>query len=192
MPAIIFQPLRNWLIQKSNMKITSILMIPILLALISCAKIEHLTSSLLSDKEKQAEAGYGEDPASMIAFETAVRNSIEPFIDAETIYENVYFGPNSAELDETAKAVLWKKILWLEENPDTVVVIQGHSDYVGPETDNLIMGERRAESVQAFWVELGVDPERLITVSYGEERLADWGKSPESHAKNRRVSFAIR
>jgi outer membrane protein OmpA-like peptidoglycan-associated protein len=72
------------------------------------------------------------------------------------------------------------------------VVIEGHSDKSGDETANLIVGERRAESVRNFLVKMGVDGKRLITVSYGEEHLADPGNTKEGQAKNRRVTFSIR
>lgn len=174
------------------MKTIIILIIFTIGTLVSCAKIEHLAESLPFGRTKTVDAGYGDDPASMIASETAIRNNIEHFINKQTIYETVYFGPNSAILDEAAKEILWKKILWLEENPATVVVIEGHSDSLGSETANLIMGERRSESVKAFLIELGIADERLITVSYGEERLADSGETEEGRAKNRRVTFSIR
>jgi outer membrane protein OmpA-like peptidoglycan-associated protein len=159
----------------------------------ACAKVPFLNEAFFSVKEKiTVGAGYGNDPASMIASQIVIRNNLDPFIDSKTIFENVYFGPYSTELDDDAKGILWKKILWLEENPSTVMVIEGHSDKSGHETANLIMGMRRAASVKTFFIERGVDKRRLITVSYGEERLADRGKTNESHAKNRRVTFSIR
>lgn len=175
---------------------TRFIIIPITIifgVMISCTKMNFLDKSLFSDgKMLTVDAGYGNDPASMIASQIVIRNRLEPFVDSKTIFEKVYFGPYSTELDENTKGVLWKKILWLEENPSTVVVIEGHSDKSGNEIANLIVGERRAESVRAFLVEMGIDGRRLITVSYGEERLADTGKTKESHVKNRRVTFSIR
>lgn len=138
------------------------------------------------------EPGYGDAPADMIALQTAIRSSMEPFIDSKTIYENVYFKPNSAVLDNAGKEILWKKILWLVENPGMALVIEGHSDRLGSEIANLIMGQRRAASVKVFFVEMGIPDEQLVTISYGEERLADPGETEESRAKNRRVSFSIR
>lgn len=177
---------------KFRLKLTIILMIVSMESILSCAKIELFAKSFTSSQEKIEDAGFGDDPASKIASETVVRNCQEPFINAQTIYENVYFGPNSKDLDETARAILWKKILWLEENPGQVLVIEGHSDSRGPEMDNLIMGIHRANSVKAFLVEIGANADRLITISYGEERPADLENTETSQAKNRRVSFSIR
>jgi peptidoglycan-associated lipoprotein len=174
-------------IYKTNLSI--ILMSIIFGSLISCANIKFLGSGKDTMTVKE---GYGVDPASMIAAEIATRNKFEPFVNAKTIFEKVYFGPYSTDVDAGAKEILWKKILWLEENPDTVVVIEGHSDKSGDETANLIVGERRAESVRNFLVKMGVDGKRLITVSYGEEHLADPGNTKEGQAKNRRVTFSIR
>jgi peptidoglycan-associated lipoprotein len=162
-------------------------------SLISCANIKFMDGILGSSMDTMTvKEGYGVDPASMIASEIVIRNKLEPFVNAKTIFEKVYFGPYSTDVDERAKEILWKKILWLEENPNTVVVIAGHSDKSGAETANLIVGQRRAESVKNFLVEMGVDGKRLITVSYGEEHLADSGNTQESQANNRRVTFSIR
>lgn len=158
--------------------------------LFSCAGL-HLSEESFSSQQT-IDSGYGSDIAGKIAFETVVRNSIEPFVDSQTIYEKIYFGPNSAVLEDTAKEILWKKILWLEENPGKVLVIEGHSDTSGKEVSNLIMGYRRAESARKYLIELGADQRKVIAVSYGEEHPADLGRSKESHAKNRRVSFSIR
>jgi outer membrane protein OmpA-like peptidoglycan-associated protein len=181
------------LIKNRKTKLSVSLMIIIFGCINACAKITFLDGAFFSYKEEvTVDAGYGNDPASMIAFQIVIRNNLDPFVDSGTIFENVYFGPYSIGLDENAKGALWKKILWLEENPNTVVVIEGHSDKSGHETANLVMGMRRAASVKTFFVERGIDKRRLITVSYGEERLVDTGKTNESHAKNRRVSFSIR
>jgi peptidoglycan-associated lipoprotein len=169
--------------------LTIILMSIILGSLFACANIKFLGSGKDTMTVKE---GYGVDPASMIATDIVTRNKFEPFVNSKTIFEKVYFGPNSADIDAHAKEILWKKILWLEENPNTVVVIEGHSDKSGDETANLIVGERRAESVRNFLVKMGVDGKRLITVSYGEEHLADPGNTKEGQAKNRRVTFSIR
>lgn len=53
------------------------------------------------------------------------------------------------------------------------------------------MGERRADSAKQFLVSLGVSPERIEVISYGEERPLALGDSEEAWAQNRRDDFAI-
>jgi peptidoglycan-associated lipoprotein len=58
-------------------------------------------------------------------------------------------------------------------------------------TTTSLWGERRAESVKNFLVDLGISAKRLKTVSYGEERPIALGQNEESWAKNRRAQFVI-
>lgn len=105
--------------------------------------------------------------------------------------EDVYFDFDSSALLPMAQAVLEKKAEWLRNNPGGSVVIEGHCDERGTSEYNLALGDRRAKSVEAFLVDLGVSASRLITLSYGEERPIDSGRNEEAWAKNRRVHFIV-
>ncbi len=76
-------------------------------------------------------------------------------------------------------------------HPDITVIIEGHCDERGTNEYNMALGNRRAESVKSFVVDLGIAPERLTTVSYGEERPLDPRHNEEALAKNRRTHFVI-
>jgi len=69
--------------------------------------------------------------------------------------------------------------------------IEGHCDERGTIEYNLALGERRANSVKNYLVNYGIDPNRLTTISYGEERPKDPRHNEEAWAKNRRVEFVI-
>ncbi len=75
----------------------------------------------------------------------------------------------------------------IERNPAEVFMIEGHTDAVGPDIDNLSLSDRRAESVALVLSErYGVPAENLTTQGYGEEflKVATTGASRE----NRRVA----
>ena len=72
---------------------------------------------------------------------------------------------------------------------DKVVIIEGHCDERGTNEYNLALGERRANSAKDYIVNLGVDPARLKTVSYGEEKPLAEGHNEEAWAQNRRAHF---
>ncbi len=60
----------------------------------------------------------------------------------------------------------------LEENPDEMILIEGYTDAVGSEEDNLTLSDRRAEEVAVVLTETyGVPPENLTTQGYGEQFL---------------------
>ncbi len=75
----------------------------------------------------------------------------------------------------------------LEENPEEVFMIEGHTDATGPELYNLALSDRRAESVAIVLTDYyGIPPENLVTQGYGEEYLEVPTEGPER--RNRRVT----
>ena len=105
--------------------------------------------------------------------------------------EDVYFDFDSSAIEDAAKNLLSRKAEWLRMNPDASVIIEGHCDERGTNAYNIALGDRRAESTNAFLLDLGIDGNQLSTISYGEERPVDTGKNEEVWAQNRRVHFII-
>ena len=70
-------------------------------------------------------------------------------------------------------------------------MIEGHCDERGSNEYNLALGEQRALSVRRYIVSLGGDPNKLHTVSYGEERPLDPRSSEDAWAVNRRAHFLV-
>jgi peptidoglycan-associated lipoprotein len=108
-------------------------------------------------------------------------------------FENndILFEYNSAALLPDAQSTLMEKAEWLQNHPQDAIVVEGHTDERGTVAYNLALGDRRAESVRAFLMELGVNIERIRTVSYGEENPADTGQNEAAWARNRRAHFII-
>lgn len=84
--------------------------------------------------------------------------------------EPVYFGFGSAALDPADLEQLGATANWLRAHPEQQVVIEGHTDAVGPSQYNLTLGEQRARAVRDYLIQLGVPEERLAVVSLGEEQ----------------------
>jgi outer membrane protein OmpA-like peptidoglycan-associated protein len=75
----------------------------------------------------------------------------------------------------------------IEQNPAEVFMIEGHTDAVGEDVDNLSLSDRRAEAVaQLLTDEFNVPPENLTTQGYGEQYLKTPTDGPER--RNRRVT----
>lgn len=72
------------------------------------------------------------------------------------------------------------------------VVIEGHTDERGGREYNLALGQKRAEAVQKSLTLLGVSPDQVEAVSFGEERPAVTGANEEAWAKNRRAEIKDR
>ena len=105
--------------------------------------------------------------------------------------EDIYFAFDKSTLTPAAQDNLLRKAEWLRENFDATVTVEGHCDERGTNEYNLALGDRRAESAKSFLIDLGIDPSRLTTISYGEERPVDPRRKEEAWAKNRRDHFVV-
>jgi peptidoglycan-associated lipoprotein len=79
----------------------------------------------------------------------------------------------------------------LKKYPGMKFQIEGHCDERGTGEYNLALGERRANSAKKYLVSLGIEPGRISTISYGEERPFDQGHGEDAWTKNRRAHFVI-
>ena len=117
----------------------------------------------------------------------ALPGSREDFLRSVGIAgDRVFFDTDQYDLDDRDRATLDAQAAWLQQNTGVRVTIEGHADERGTREYNLALGERRANSVKNYLVALGVDQNRVTTISYGKERPAVPGSSEEAWAQNRR------
>lgn len=107
----------------------------------------------------------------------------------EVVLQTIYFDYDKYSLKSDAKNALSSNSQTLRENPDLTVVIEGHCDERGTTEYNLALGEKRAKAAREYLVDLGIKPERIRTISYGEERPVDPGHAEDAWSKNRRAEF---
>lgn len=108
--------------------------------------------------------------------------------------DKVYFTTDSVQLTQEAQQTLRGQARWLNQYPKYTITIEGHADERGTREYNLALGARRAAAVRAYLTQLGVNPRRLRTVSFGKERpvevcndISCWSKNRRAHTKlNRR------
>lgn len=101
----------------------------------------------------------------------------------------VYFEYDKSNLNAETLAVIESNANWMKTNAAVNIQIEGHCDARGSIEYNLALGERRAKSVRAQLIKLGVPASRLSIVSYGKERPLVMAESEEAYAKNRRANF---
>ena len=123
---------------------------------------------------------------------SAIRESESDKMAGVVLQEDIYFEFDKATLTPDSRETLIRNGEWLRINSDVVVTIEGHCDERGTNEYNLALGDRRAESVKTFLLDVGIDSSRLKTVSFGEERPADHGHGETAWSKNRRAHFLIR
>ena len=101
----------------------------------------------------------------------------------------IYFDYNSSVVRADAVAQLQRDAERLKRGSELQIQIEGHCDERGTQEYNLALGEERAIAIMETLVRLGVEPDRLATISYGEERPAATGETEDAWSKNRRVEL---
>lgn len=107
----------------------------------------------------------------------------------EVRLQPVHFEFDQFDLSAAAQATLESNLEWMRRHPDRQVQIEGHCDERGTLEYNLLLGERRAKAVKAYLVSRGVPADQLDTISYGEERPVESGRTETAFARNRRAQF---
>jgi len=105
--------------------------------------------------------------------------------------QDAFYDLDASTLSADAQAALTASANWLKQHPDLNLLIEGHCDERGTEQYNLALGDRRANSARDFLATLGVEANRMRTVSYGEERPFDQGHDEAAWAKNRRSHLVL-
>lgn len=107
------------------------------------------------------------------------------------ILKNVFFDTGSAKLSPSSYYELDRLQALLQNSPQLVIQINGHTDNVGSEEDNLRLSEQRAKAVFDYLVEKDIEADRLRYKGYGETRPIESNESAESRQENRRTEFEI-
>ena len=130
--------------------------------------------------------------AERVARDNAERDRLARVARArETLSDIVYFEYDSNELTAEAQEKLSTKIAILRANPGLRVQVEGHADERGSTEYNLALGQRRAETVREYLAGFGIQGDRVLTISYGEERPIVEGSQESAWARNRRAEFTI-
>ena len=112
-------------------------------------------------------------------------------LNARGYLDDAFFDTDSYTLEETARGHLAANATWLNQYPSVEILVEGHCDERNTREYNLALGERRANSVRDYLVFLGIAPERIRTISYGEERPFADGHNEAAWSQNRRAHFLI-
>lgn len=110
----------------------------------------------------------------------------------QTFTIEVKFPSNSSVIGNAYDSEIQRVADFLKENPETFVEIAGHTDNRGEAKYNQFLSQRRAEAVaRRLTGPLGVDPDRVNAVGYGESDPIASNDTAEGRAANRRVEARI-
>jgi outer membrane protein OmpA-like peptidoglycan-associated protein len=107
------------------------------------------------------------------------------------IIDNLHYKTNSAEITSESKAVLDAFAIYLLDNPNMHVEIQGHTDNTGNPKDNEALSRDRAYSVKQYLEEQKVPGKRVSAQGFGPNKPIADNKTEVGRAQNRRTEFVI-
>jgi len=120
---------------------------------------------------------------------------LRPLRDEEWFPLNIkdaFFDYDKYDLRDDARQALLDDVRALKERRNIRVTIEGHCDERGSEAYNLALGAKRADAAKDFLVAQGIDPARIDTVSYGEERPFALGHDETAWQQNRCAHLVMR
>ena len=117
---------------------------------------------------------------------------VAPPAPREYVFEDVHFDFDRHHLRPAAAQVLDEVIAAMADEPTLRIEIEGHTCNIGTNEYNLALGDRRSSAVEQYLVSRGVEPGRLRTVSYGEERAEYDNLREATRRLNRRAVMVVR
>jgi outer membrane protein OmpA-like peptidoglycan-associated protein len=112
-------------------------------------------------------------------------------VPEKIVLRGINFDFDKSDIKPEFVPVLDEAVEILKKHPDTNVIIEGHTCWIGTEKYNQGLSERRAASVCKYLVEKGISKNSLDTVGYGEANPIADNNTPEGRSMNRRVVFKI-
>lgn len=109
-----------------------------------------------------------------------------------TLSGGVLFASSKAELLPAAQLKLNSVAeALIQQDPDSSMVVEGHTDSQGGDTYNQDLSQRRAQTVRDYLVTRGVAADRVTAQGFGASRSVADNKSAEGRANNRRVEIVV-
>lgn len=143
-----------------------------------------------ADSEAALAAGRAEQARQRVAAEQSGEGALGEGATVESLpavrFAFDSFAVSAGERDKVRRAADY-----LKQNPDLRLRLEGHADERGSADYNMVLGQRRADSVRDVLAGFGVAASRVETMSYGEEFPVDPGQNEAAWSRNRRVEFVI-
>lgn len=110
---------------------------------------------------------------------------------AAIVLKNIFFETGKFELQDESRSELDKLVALLNENPNLKIQVDGHTDNVGQEKDNLLLSANRAKAVVGYLLSKQVKAERLSHKGFGSSKPVAENATENGKAMNRRTEVSI-
>jgi OOP family OmpA-OmpF porin len=102
------------------------------------------------------------------------------------------FASGRSTIDGGSAPLMGKVREALKLFPDAPIVVEGHTDANGSDSNNLILSQDRADAVKQYLVaNAGVNPEKISSIGYGEARPVSTNETAEGRTRNRRIDLVL-
>jgi len=139
------------------------------------------------------EAPVKEAPPAPVAVAPATPPAAAPGVavteEKMSQFDDVRFDFDKSEVKEDGRKTCQVVADYLKKNPMAKFLIEGHCDERGTNEYNMALGDRRAQSTKTYLINLGNDPSKMSTMSYGEERPVGTCHDESCWWQNRRSDF---
>jgi peptidoglycan-associated lipoprotein len=105
--------------------------------------------------------------------------------------KDIHFGYNDSTIQPQDNDILRANANWLEQNRTNHVQVEGHCDERGSEEYNIALGAKRAQAAKDYLQTLGINADRISTISYGKELPICHDQTEDCWSQNRRDHFAV-
>ncbi|MFI5173166.1 MAG: OmpA family protein, partial [Chitinophagales bacterium] len=105
--------------------------------------------------------------------------------------KNIFFETASAGLLDVSRTELNKVVDLMLQNPAMKIRVNGHTDNVGTDADNLKLSLDRSSSVKNYLIANGIEASRISNKGFGESKPIDSNASEQGRANNRRTEIEI-
>jgi peptidoglycan-associated lipoprotein len=148
------------------------------------------------EKAMREQALRDKEAAEKAAKEAAERAKKEAAAKAAAILKELQIADINFDFDKynlkpEAQAILKAGAPAYLKYKEYKLVVEGHCDERGTVEYNLALGQKRADEAAKYLVDLGIEKDRIKTISYGKEMPLDAGHDEAAWAKNRRAHFVI-
>lgn len=145
----------------------------------------------LSSASKADQSKEGKPPPKSSSSLDQLKEGKSTATAASSPLKDILFEFDRYDLRAEARDTLKNNAEWLQRSASVRVEVEGHCDERGTSEYNLALAAKRAQAARDYLVTLGIAPDRISTISYGEEIPACIESNENCWRQNRRARFVI-
>jgi outer membrane protein OmpA-like peptidoglycan-associated protein len=155
-------------------------------------KLQMTGAALEQERKARQEAEKrARDAMDKLAVAAALAIKEEPRGTVITLPGSVLFQSAKWDLLPGAQSKLDAVADALKNQPDHKMVVEGHTDSQGTESENMVLSQKRAQTVRDYLVSRGVPSNIISSTGIGQARPVADNRTPEGRANNRRVEIIV-